>query len=257
MRMRVLRLGIFTVVSLVGLAQDADRAFEVISVKPSAMQGGQYGMGLATFPGGRIRANMAKLDYFISEAFDIRMFQIVGGPQWIHDDRWDIEAKPPEGSKASKANPRLWKLPPNADQRLMMRSLLEDRFHMRWHRETKEGAVFFLTRTDKLKLRDAKDKEDFPWVGTARSTGPGLWGLTATMTLLAKRLSDLVGRPVIDRTGIEGAFDFDFELDRSWDGWDATSAALASVQGIGLKLEAGKGPVETLVIDSVEKPVGN
>jgi uncharacterized protein (TIGR03435 family) len=248
----------FVAAAGIALCQDADRpAFEVISVKPSAMQGGQYGIGLATFPGGRIRANMVTLDYFISEAFDIQMFQEVGGPQWIHNERWDVEAKPPEGSKASKANPKLWKLPPNADQRLMMQSLLADRFHMRWHRETKEGAVLFLVKTAKLKLRDAKDKEDYPWVGTARSTGPGLWGLNASMPLLAKRLSDLVGRPIIDHTGLDGAFDFDFELDRTWDGWDATSAVLASVQGIGLKLETGRGPVETLVIDTVERPAAN
>ncbi len=258
MAMRGLSMILFALAAGIALSQEASRpAFEVISVKPSAMQGGQYGMGMATFPGGRIRANMVKLDYFISLAFDIQMFQVVGGPQWIHDDRWDIEAKPPQGSKASQANPRLWKLPPNEDQRVMMQSLLADRFHMGWHRETKEGAVFFLVKTDKLKLRDAADKEDYPWVGTARSTGPGLWGLNATMPLLARRLSELLARPVIDHTGIEGAFDFDFELDRSWDSWDATSAALASVQGIGLKLEAGKGPVETVVVDTIERPSAN
>jgi uncharacterized protein (TIGR03435 family) len=120
-----------------------------------------------------------------------------------------------------------------------------------------EGPVLFLVKTDKLKLRDAKDKEDYPWVGTARSNGPGLWGLNATMPLLAKRLSDLVGRPIIDHTGLDGAFDFDFDLDRSWDGWDATSAVLASVRGIGLKLETGRGPVETLMIDTVERPAAN
>jgi uncharacterized protein (TIGR03435 family) len=58
-------------------------------------------------------------------------------------------------------------------------------------------------------------------VGTARSNGPGLWGLNATMPLLAKRLSDLVGRPIIDHTGLDGAFDFDFDLDRAWDGASA------------------------------------
>ena len=94
-------------------------------------------------------------------------------------------------------------------------------------------------------------------MGTARSTGPGLWGLNATMPLLAKRLSDLVGRPIIDHTGLDGAFDFDFDLDRTWDGWDATSAVLASVRGVGLKLEAGRGPVETLAIDAVERPGAN
>lgn len=151
----------------------------------------------------------------------------------------------------------MWKLPPNADQRLMMQSLLADRFHMRWHRETREGAVFFLVKAGQLKLRDAKDKDDYPWVGTARSTGPGLWGLNATMALLAQRLSEVVGRPIFDHAELPGAFDFDFELDRTWDGWDAASAALAAVQGIGLKLQPGKGPVETLVIDAVEKPTAN
>ena len=115
--------------------------------------------------------------------------------------------------------------------------------------------MFFLMKTGKLKLRHAKNKEDYPWVGTARSTGPVC--VDATMPLLAKRLSDLIGRPIIDHTGLNGAFDFGFDLDRTWDGWDATSAVLASVRGIGLKLEAGRGPMETLVIDTVERPGAN
>ncbi|HXS95835.1 MAG TPA: TIGR03435 family protein [Candidatus Limnocylindrales bacterium] len=238
-------------------SQEVRPAFEVISIKPSAMQDGQYGVGLATFPGGRIRANEVTLDYFIEEAFDMQSYQIAGGPPWLHDDRWDMEAKPPEGSQASKSNPKLWKLPPNADQRLMMQSLLADRFHMRWHRETREGPVYFLVKTGKLKLRDAKDKEQYPWVGWARSSGPGLWGLNATMLLLTKRLSEVIHRPIIDRTGLDGAFDFDFKLDKTWNGWDPQTFVLAAVQGIGLKLETGKGPVETIVIDSIEKPAKN
>ena len=256
--MRAIAIGSLVAVAGIALCQDGDRAaFEVISVKPSAMKNGQYGVALATFPGGRILANMVPLDYFISVAFDMQIFQIEGGPKWLHDDRWDMEAKPPAGTKAAKSNPRMWKLPPNADQRLMMQSLLADRFQMRWHRETREGPVYFLVKTDKLKLRDAKDKEDFPWVGTARNTGPGLWGLNATMELLAKRLSDDVKRPVIDGTGIEGSYDFDFELERNWDNWDVVSAVIAAVQGIGLKLESGKGPIEVLVIDSIAKPTAN
>lgn len=81
--------------------------------------------------------------------------------------------------------------------------------------------------------------------------------MNATMPLLAKRLSDLAGRPTIDHTGLDGAFDFDFDLDRTWDGWDATSAVLASVRGIGLKPETGRGPVETVVIDTLERPSAN
>ncbi len=248
----------FVIATSIAMCQDAGRlAFEVTSVKPSAMQDGQYGIALATFPGGRMRANMVTLVHFISAAFDVERFQVVGGPEWIHDERWDIEAKPPEGTEASKANPRLWKLPPTADQRLMMQSLLADRFHMRWHRETKQGDVFFLVKTEKVKLREAKDNEEYPWVGMARTTGPGLWGLNATMPLLAKRLSSVIGRPVIDHTGLDGSFDFDFDLDQSWDGEDSKSAVFASVRGIGLRLEAGRGPLETVVIEAVERPTAN
>src|SRR5947209_2045146 len=68
MSMRNFPVVSFVMAAGVALCQDTDRpTFEVISVKPSAMQGGQYGIGLATFPGGRIRANMVALDYFISE----------------------------------------------------------------------------------------------------------------------------------------------------------------------------------------------
>jgi hypothetical protein len=103
MNMRSLPVLSFVVAAGIALCQDADQpAFEVTSVKPSAMQAGQYGIGLATFPGGRIRANTVTLDYFISEAFGIQMFQVVGGLQWIHDERCDVEAKPPEGSKAAE-----------------------------------------------------------------------------------------------------------------------------------------------------------
>jgi uncharacterized protein (TIGR03435 family) len=248
----------------IALSQDSPPrlAFDVVSVKPAGQQSGRMGRGIFTYPGGRVEASSCPLDYFISVAFDIQAFQISGAPAWFRSDRWDIEAKPPEGAKSSKANPNSPKLPPNPEQQLMMQTLLADQFHLRYHRETKEGPVYFLVRTNKdLKLKESANKEEFPWVGSAGGGGlanDGIWGMNATMLLMAARLSARLDRPVIDKTGLEGAYDFKFVLDKdSAPETDTISAILTSVQALGLKLEAGKGPVETLIIDSAEKPSGN
>ncbi len=249
------------VLAIAAAAAQERPAFEVASVKPSAMQDGNIGMGLATFPGGRIRANECKLDYLIAEAFGVQMFQIAGGPRWMREDRFDIDAKPPANSEAAKSNPRIWKLPPNAEQRRMLQTLLEERFHLRWHKETKEGPVYLLVKTSKeLKLEPAKDTEEYPWVGSVAGGGIGNDGLratNATMSLMAERLSERLGRMVIDRTGLAGAYDFRYEFQQTDPPSDVASTVLASVQGLGLRLEATRGPVETLVIDEATRPTGN
>ena len=235
-------------------------AFEVASVKP-ADPNARVGMGLFTYPGGRITGHMCKLDYLMQEAFDIQPFQISGGPRWIHEDRYDIEAKPPANSKSSKANPNNPKLPPNQEQRQMLQALLAERFHLRYRRETNEGSVYYLVKTGKaLKLQEPKDKEGYPWVGSvsgAAINGDGLAGTNATMPLMAARLSLYLERPVIDRTGLEGSFDFKFEYRSDDPRPDIISCILTSVEALGLKLQTGRGPVETLVIESAERPAAN
>jgi uncharacterized protein (TIGR03435 family) len=252
----------FAALAIAALAQDASGpTFEVVSVKPSAGDPGRLGRGIFTFPGGRIRANQCPLYYLITQAFEIQSFQIVGGPRWIHEDRFDIDAKPPAGSNASRSNPRNPNLPPNPEQRLMLQALLADRFHLRYHRETREGPVYLLVRTGKpLNLQPAKDPNQYPWVGGVAGgaiTGDGLAATNATMALVATRLSGALERPVIDRTGLTGAFDFKAEYRTGDPNPDLISSLLASVQPLGLKLAAAKGPVETLVIDSAEKPQAN
>ncbi|MDR3701359.1 MAG: TIGR03435 family protein [Candidatus Sulfopaludibacter sp.] len=252
---------VFLTLAIAAARAQSGPAFEVVSVKPSAMQDGNTGMGLATYPGGRIRANMCKLDYLITEAFDIQFFQVAGGPRWIHEDRFDIDAKPPANSAASKANPRSFKLPPNPEQRLMLQALLADRFQLRSHRETREGPVYLLTRTNKeLKLQPTQDSDEYPWVGSVAGAAiarDGLRATNATMALLTARLSSYLERPVFDRTGLPGAFDFRYEFSSDDPATDVISVIMASLQGLGLKLEAGKGPVETLVIDRVAHPAAN
>ena len=144
----------------------------------------------------------------------------------------------------------------------MLQALLARRFQLQYHRETKESPVYLLVRTNKPPdLRDTGDKQACPWVGSVAGTGltgDGIRGTNASMQLLAARLSDYLEQPVFDRTGLTGSFDFRYEIpvaERS--GFDLVSSIKSSVQGLGLNLQAGKGPVELLVIDHADKPSGN
>ena len=235
-------------------------AFEVASVKLSTPD--DRVIGLFTYPGGRITATNYTLEMLIEEAYGLQRFQISGGPRWIGDDRYNVVAKPPASSKSSKSMPPYEKAPPNDEQLLMLQTLLADRFHLQFHREMKEGPVYLLTVSNKeLKMRPAKSAEDFPWVGrpggSGTVAGSGIAGTNASMRLLAIRLTGYLRRPVQDQTGLKGAFDFKFELPAEDDQPDVIASIFASIQGLGLKLEAAKGPVETLVIDHAEKPAEN
>lgn len=255
--------GVLLLTAVTASAQpDSPPVFEVASVRAADPGGGA--VGLFTYPGGRIVASHCALDYLIMEAFHVEAFQVAGGPHWIHEDRFRIEAKPPASSKSSRANPTSSKLPPNDDQRQMLQTLLADRFQLKYHREDREGPVYLLLKGNKPpKLQDAKNKDDFPWAGSVQGgaiNGDGLAGINISMPQLAKRLSGYLRRPVLDRTGLTGSFDFKFEYESrpSNDSRaDTTSSIFASVEGLGLKLESAKGPVETIVIDHVEKPSGN
>ena len=236
------------------------QALEVASIKPSTPQ--TRTLGIYTFPGGRITGENRTLRDLMEEAFSVQTFQISGGASWTREDRFDFEAKPPASSPASKLNPRMSKLPPNEEQRQMLRALLVDRFGLKYHRETKEGPVYVLTKGNKLKLQESKDKDEFPWVGSNRGGavfGDGIAGINISMPLLAVRLSRYMGRPVLDQTGLEGSFDFKFEYPLPSDDQrpDVVASIITSIQGIGLKLQAAKGPVETIVIDEAEKPSAN
>jgi uncharacterized protein (TIGR03435 family) len=248
------------VLILVGLLLFQQPAFEVASVKPTAPGPGSIN-NLFTFPGGRITCEGCRLQYLIMEAFDVRPFQISGGPGWMNEDRFDLEARPPADSQSSHANPRNPKLPMNEEQRQMLQALLADRFQLKYHREEREGTVYFLTKTNKkLKLEPAKDKDAYPWAGAPQGGGfgaNGVAGTNITMPELAARLSRVLERPVMDRTGLDGSYDFKYEYSSDDGGGDRTTSILMSMQGLGLNMESGKGPVRTIVIDRAEKPAGN
>jgi uncharacterized protein (TIGR03435 family) len=261
--MRVCRsIGVAALAScaLFGQSAVSQPTFEVASVKPSTAE--DRVIGLFTYPGGRITATNYTLEMLIEESYSVQHFQISGGPRWIGDDRYSIVAKPPASSKSSKSMPPNPKAPPNEEQLLMLQTLLADRFHLQFHRETKEGSVYLLTVGNKeSKLKPAKSADDYPWVGRPGGGGTvfgtGIAGTNASMQLLAIRLTEYLRRPVLDQTGLKGAFDFRFDYAADDNQPDVTASIFASIQGLGLKLEAAKGPVETLVIDHAEKPSGN
>ncbi len=236
-------------------------AFEVVSIKLSGPKGM---MGYFTYPGGRDRLGHQTLDVLLMRALSVQYFQVSGGPAWGHSEQYDIEAKPAASPDSDKLYPTDG-LALNTLQRHMLLTLLEDRFQLKYHREVREGRVYFLTRGSKpLKLENSKYTDpDFSWVGGPHLggiSGDGIAGHHVSMPALAANLSPFLEQPVFDQTGINGFFDFQYEYaaDVSPESRpDVVASIITSLQEIGLKLVPGRGPVETIVIDSAQKPSEN
>src|SRR5437588_3226492 len=130
-------------------------SFEVATVKPSAS--GDNRIAILTQPGGRFVASNATLKMLMGVAYRVRDFQISGGPNWVATDRWNIEARAEEGSIPPPAGPPDPTVP--NPLMLMVQSIIEDRFQLKMHRETRELPVYELGvaqgRT-KLKLSEAQ-----------------------------------------------------------------------------------------------------
>ncbi len=104
-------------------------AFEVASVKPNKSGDGRVMLGMQ--PGGRFNATNVPLRLLLRQAFNVQDFQIVGGPDWLGSDRFDVVAKAPDGVEFT------------ADaMRPMLRSLLVERFKLAFHNETRDMPVY-------------------------------------------------------------------------------------------------------------------
>ena len=165
--------------------------------------------------------------------------EVLGGPGWIGSARFDIEAKAPG----------------EADKRQihrMLQLLLAERFHLAARREKREMPVYFLVvAKNGPKLREmSRGGGPPPSDPEARRLG-----VNGTVAGLTHMLSNLLERPVIDKTGIAGSHDWSMKLRSE----DVPSAAVfaALEQQIGLKLEAARAPVDVVLIDHIEKPSEN
>jgi bla regulator protein blaR1 len=254
--------------------------FEVASIKPSA--GDDHRRMLQIQPGGGMRTVGTPLKMLITFAYDVRDFQISGGPGWINSEQYDIMAKG-EGADAGgpPSDPRNIsdaEMKTRTEQlRERLRSLLADRFQLVIHKETKEQSVYALVvgkGGSKLKVAEIKagDRHRMMRMGRGQISGEGV-----ELDMLTNALSNQLGRPVVDRTGLKGPFDLKLE----WTpdpgqgggqfggplppGVDAPpppdpngpSIFTAIQEQLGLRLESSKGPVETIVIDKAEKPSAN
>jgi uncharacterized protein (TIGR03435 family) len=245
------------------MAQAASQPqFEVVSIKPTP-PGPTLVNALRTYPGGRILAKGSTVEYLLEEAFSVQDFQLIGVPTWTKEMRFDIQAKPSDAVAAKYKDVPSPKSPPSDEQRRMLQSLLIERFQLRTHIAQGTGTVFLLTKSGRpLRLQPPKDRNAFHWaggIGGSLPDGDGIRGTNISMPELSVRLSEWMKRPVKDRTGLSGTFDFvaKYGEEDAPSEDDITSSIFTSLKSIGLDLKKSTGSVNQLVIDHVTPPSEN
>jgi bla regulator protein blaR1 len=257
------------------------RQFEVSSIKPNGS--GSGGMKFPLPSGGRFTATNVTLKVLVAFAYNVQGFEVSGVPGvpgWMSSDRYDVMAKAESGNLN------------NMDQyKLMLQTLLKDRFKLVAHSETREASIYaLLPAKSGPKLSPADPAgcvrpdspppprmpgEPIPVACGAFFTGPSsLDGRTMSMAQLANTLSIMVGRPVVDKTKIGGTFDIRIEFapestalarqsnPQPTDAGNPDVSGLPSIftalqQQLGLRLDSRKGPADVLVIDGVQRPSEN
>jgi uncharacterized protein (TIGR03435 family) len=238
--------------------------FDVNSVRQSGPHH-EEGPGLWLAADGRLDARNCTLKQLIQTAYHVESFRIQGGPGWVTSDRFTVQAKGPLVPINERApSPFRRSIPPEV--RKMLQVMLADRFKLTLRHETQERSVLALTSVSEgpqLKSsRIAADPSVTFTIGSAHGhradISTVLTGKHADMALLAHALAQRLRRPVIDRTGIDGSYDFEFEFaDQVTQADAAPYLSRALKTQLGLKLETQKGPVEILLIDHAEKPTEN
>jgi uncharacterized protein (TIGR03435 family) len=248
--------------------------FEVASVKPTDLSTGQIVIRFRVDPGGRLTITAWELIGFIEAAFGLDYDQISGSAGWPEQIRYDVQAVPPQDSGIKDFRTGRYRI---ADERLrqMLQALLMTRFHLQFHWETKMRDVYLLKLGDKPPAFHPASVDPSlprPLEGSIWWDDFRQWKIrNATMADLAREAS-LPGAPVLDKTGLSGAFDYEQKETEKfkWSGPDLSqeernsefssahhSSFLILLQELHLKLEKSKAPIEIYLIDHVEKPTAN
>ena len=233
-----------TIVFLAGtLHCEAQATFDVASIKPSQLsrigEKGSRRERVTSTPASLNLANVSLSDC-IQRAYNMKFYQI-SGPAWIIDLRYDIVAKTERPARKEQ-------------QMGMLQALLTERFRLTLRRETRSQPVYVLVARDPSKLKTSTSSED---AGLSVSGGSFVFK-HVTLSEFAERLSDFsaIDRPVLDKTGIEGAFDITLES-AARTMLEDPSSIYASIERAGFRLDSRKGQVEVLVVEQAEKPSAN
>jgi uncharacterized protein (TIGR03435 family) len=251
--------------------------FEVATVKPSSPD--VQGTRINTEPGGRVTMSNFNLKDMITIAWQVQPYQVSGGPPWLESAHFDISTK-------ADSNPKPGETP------LMLQALLKERFQLVIRKETKELPIYAIVLAHKdgklgPQLTESKcvpfDRDNPPpppEPGTApplfcggAQLGPAQMRMSGMQIAdVAPMLSRMLGRTVIDKTGLTAKYDIKADWIPGGENQFANpptgterpalpdsgpSIFTALQEQLGLKLESQKGPVEVLVIEKAEKPTGN
>jgi len=259
------------------MATGARMAFDVASVRPDTSNLPErsrfpLGPGDAYAPGGLFSATNQPLIAYVRFAFKLGQGDLLGLPKWVYTERFDIEARAPG-------------TPTKDHMRLMMQSLLSERFALKVHTETRTKPVLNLgvvkagKTGPQLRVHPPGESCDVPStllppiacgsLGPTPASVPGhvrLIGRRVTMKRISEFLMNPftgIDRPVVDRTGLPGEFDFSLEWSSAPDSAaagdshvdDTGSTFLQALHDqLGLTLKSARGPVNVLVIDRIERP---
>jgi uncharacterized protein (TIGR03435 family) len=235
----------------------ASPVFDVVSIKPNVTGGRET---MVAHPGGRLTATNLPVRALIRTTYQLQDDQILGGPEWMSTERFDIEAKPDADTPLTELGP-------------MLRALLVDRFKLAVHNEQRELPVFALVSLrgngqGAPGLRDTACPVSLevdlsrPQTERCANVSQGRGRLTLRGMPLAQQLLFLgpaVNRTIVDKTMLDGRYDIDLTWtpELSATAPDAVSVFTALQEQLGLKLESAQGPVDVLVIDHVERPTEN
>ena len=224
-------------------AASGERAkFEVASVKPHAASEDTGQFVIAREPG-RLTYTNVTVRGLIRQAYGLQVYPLSLGPDALSTLRYDVIA---ETSPAASKEQIM----------LMLQSLLEDRFKLVAHRETKELPVYRLVIA-KSGPKFQAVADDGSAAGIDNGGGHQIRAHHVSMAMLAAALQGSLGDKVVDATGLTGIFDLNLDFNADEGKPMEGPTIFEAVQHLGLRLEAGKGPVEVVVIDHIEEPSPN
>jgi uncharacterized protein (TIGR03435 family) len=234
---------------------DKTPTFEVASIRPHNPKSPAATMKF--LPGGAVSISGMSIKNLIWLAYGLKDYQVLGAPKWLDSELFDIEAKPSPGSAPANGQ-RL-----TEEEYLRIQALFADRLQLRIHRETKIQPVYILTiAKGGLKMLEA----------TSRNQDLKGAGMILPWDLFAGELSRRLGRQVIDKTGLKGSWyvrlqytsddgrpvGFGVRVDaQDVKAQQGPSIFTALKEQLGLEVQPARGPVESLIIDSVSRPSAN